>query len=123
MSGFEESAGDGLGDTRDALRALLHVVAPDERRELALAMGESSLGLARDGETELDRALGMSLTLLSVTSAHVASLESELGRVRADFERYVSDSTDRGIAAVLDRVQALERVCPGVDDCKQEGET
>jgi hypothetical protein len=113
---------DGMGDAREALRALLHVVAPDERRELALAMGESSLLLARDGDTELDRALGMSLTLLSVTSAHVASLESELGRVRADFEQYVSDSTDRGIAAVLDRVQALERVCPGLDDDKPKGD-
>jgi ribosomal protein S27AE len=39
--------------------------------------------------------------------------------VRADFEQYVSDSTDRGIAAVLDRVQALERVCPGLDDASR----
>jgi hypothetical protein len=121
MTGLDGA--DGMGDAREALRALLHVVAPDERRELALAMGESSLLLARDGDTELDRALGMSLTLLSVTSAHVASLESELGRVRADFEQYVEQATDRGIAAVLERVERIESVCPGVcDDDKPKGD-
>jgi hypothetical protein len=110
------SLDDGYGDAREALRALLDTRSPTERRELALSMGEQALELAHSGDTELDRALGMSMALLSVSAAHVAALEAEVRSTRDDFARRITAATEAGVARVLERVEAIERVCPGVDD-------